>query len=86
MFIYRNINQLLFPAPTPQVKIHGRFFPADEFPPQDVIDKLMPENFLGVPENWEWVDFYFRQVKKQMDENPNFDISEQVVRRLGPPI
>lgn len=46
----------------------------------------MPENFLGVPENWEWVDFNFRQVKKQMDENPNFDILEQVVRRLGPPI
>lgn len=77
---------MLFSADTLEVKIHGRFFPADEFPPQEVIDKLMPENFLGVPENWEWVDSYFRQVKKQMDEDPSFDANKALAERKGPPV
>lgn len=77
---------MLFLADTLEVKIHGRFFPADEFPPQELIDKLMPENFLGVPENWEWVDSYFRQVKKQMDEDPSFDANKALAERKGPPV
>lgn len=77
---------MLFSADTLEVNIHGRFFPADEFPPQEVIDKLMPENFLGVPENWEWVDSYFRQVKKQMDEDPSFDANKALAERKGPPV
>lgn len=46
----------------------------------------MPENFLGVPENWEWVDSYFRQVKKQMDEDPSFDANKALAERKGPPV
>lgn len=41
----------------------------------------MPKGFIGVPENWEWVDTYFRQVKKDLDEDPKLDIQMLLVNR-----
>lgn len=70
----QTINRLLLADKDPIVKIRGRIFPAADFPTQDVINKLMPKGFIGVPENWKWADTYFRQVKKQIDENPEIDM------------
>lgn len=70
----------------PIVKIHGRIFPASDFPPQDVIDKLMPRNFIIAPRNWEWADAYLKEIKKEMDENPNFNLSDKLENPSKPPL
>lgn len=78
---YRSSLSTILADPMPVVEIHGRSFPASDFPPQKVINKLMPKNFLGVPQNWEWADTYFRQVKKDLDEDPKLDIQMLLVNR-----
>lgn len=70
----------------PSVKIHGRVFPATGFPPQDIIDRLMPYNFVGTPGNWAWADSYLKQVRKRMDEDPNFSVEQEEADRPNPPL
>lgn len=70
----------------PSVKIHGRVFPATGFPPQDIIDRLMPYNFLGTPGNWAWADSYLKQVRKRIDEDPNFSVEQEEADRPNSPL
>lgn len=55
--------------PSRVVKIQGRIFIDDGYPSQEVIDQLIPRNFIGVAENWEWATTFLKQVKKQIDGN-----------------
>lgn len=72
---------------SPVIKIQGRIFIDDGYPPQDIIDQLIPCNFIGVNKNYEWAKTYLKQVKKQMDENPDtFDVKVALINRPKIPL
>lgn len=60
---------------------------ADGFPSLDVIDKLIPYNFVGTPQNWEWAETYLKQVREKMDKDlDSFDMDALIARRQRPPL
>lgn len=72
---------------SPIVKIQGRIFIDDGYPPQEVVNKLIPRNFIGVAENWEWATAYLKQVKRQIDENlGTIDIDAALINRPKIPL
>lgn len=68
------------------VEIQGRFFPASEFPTQEIIDKLSPDVFFNCKDNWIWIKTYLRQVRKDMDEGGKFDLNDRMANRPEPPV
>lgn len=68
------------------VEIQGRFFPASDFPTQDIIDKFLPDVFFSCKDNWEWITSYLRQVKKYIDDGDEFNLNEQMANQPEPPI
>lgn len=81
------INLISSVDASPIVKIQGRIFIDDGYPPQEVVNKLIPRNFIGVAENWEWATTYLKQVKTQMDENlGTIDIDAALINRPRIPL
>ena len=59
---------------------------AAPFPPQDVIDKLIPPDFIDGSSNSKWLFAYLKQVKAEMDANGGtIDIEEQLAKQPPPP-
>lgn len=46
----------------------------------------MPRNFIIAPRNWEWADAYLKGIKKEMDENPNFNLKDEMENPSKPPL
>ena len=69
----------------PIVCILGHRLLASLFPPQDVIDKLIPPDFIDASSNSKWLFVYLKQVKAEMDANGgSVDIEEQLAKQ--PPL
>lgn len=45
----------------------------------------MPRTFVRRPSNWKWAADYLREVKKEMDADPeNFDLQKKLDSRPNP--